>query len=47
MKVYLSQKKDRTMAMLGLIIGLFVLAILCPFILPNKMVSKHKRDHIS
>lgn len=33
------------MAMLGIIIGLFVLAILCPFILPNKSVSTHERDH--
>ena len=31
--------------MLGIIIGLFVLAILCPFILPNKSVSSHARDH--
>lgn len=34
------------MAMLGIIIGLFVLAILCPFILPNKSVSKHEGDHV-
>ncbi|SNS45903.1 hypothetical protein SAMN05421640_0235 [Ekhidna lutea] len=34
------------MAMLGIIIGLFVLAILCPFILPNKAVSKHEGDHV-
>jgi hypothetical protein len=34
------------MAMLYLIIGLFVLAIICPFILPNDKVSSHKRDHV-
>lgn len=34
------------MEMLFIIIGLFVLAIICPFILPNKVVSKHERDHV-
>ncbi len=34
------------MFMLGLIIVLFVLAIVCPYILPNNKVSKHEKDHI-
>ncbi len=34
------------MFMLGLIIGLFLLAIICPFILPNHKVSDHERDHV-
>ena len=34
------------MLMLGFIIVLFVLAIICPIILPNQKVSDHKRDHI-
>jgi hypothetical protein len=32
--------------MLGVIGFLFVLAIVCPYILPNEKVSSHKRDHI-
>ncbi len=39
-------KIDQNMAMLWIIIGLFVFAILCPFILPNKSVSKHEGDHV-
>lgn len=34
------------MAMLGFILVLFVLAIICPFILPNEKVSSHKKDHV-
>lgn len=34
------------MLMLGFILFLFVLAIVCPFILPNNKVSDHKRDHV-
>lgn len=34
------------MLMLGFIIFLFVLAIVCPKILPNEKVSDHKRDHV-
>ena len=34
------------MLMLGLILVLFVLAIVCPFILPNQKVSDHKKDHV-
>lgn len=34
------------MAMLYLIFGLFFLAIICPFILPNEKVSDHKKDHV-
>ncbi len=34
------------MFMLFLIIFLFVLAIVCPFILPNNKVSSHKNDHV-
>ena len=33
------------MAMLGIIVSLFVLAIISPYILPNNKVSKHKEDH--
>jgi hypothetical protein len=32
--------------MLGLIVGLFILAIICPMILPNKSVSNHEGDHV-
>lgn len=32
------------MAMLILIVVLFVLAIVCPFILPNNKVSDHEKD---
>lgn len=32
------------MAMLVLIIVLFVAAMVCPFVLPNKKVSNHERD---
>ena len=32
------------MLMLEIIIVLFISAILCPFILPNKKVSNHKND---
>ena len=34
------------MAMLGLILVLFVLAIICPIILPNNKVSDHQKDHV-
>lgn len=34
------------MLMLGFILVLFILAIICPWILPNKKVSDHKRDHV-
>lgn len=34
------------MLMLGFIVVLFVLAIICPMILPNKSVSKHEKDHV-
>lgn len=27
------------------VIGLFILAIICPWIIPNKMVSKNKYDN--
>ena len=33
------------MAMLYLIFALFISAILAAFLIPNKMVSKHKKDH--
>ena len=32
------------MAMLVLIFALFILAIICPFILPNSKVSSHEKD---
>lgn len=32
------------MAMVYIIITLFALAIICPFILPNKKVSDHEKD---
>lgn len=32
------------MAMLVLILVLFVVAMICPFILPNKKVSDHEKD---
>jgi hypothetical protein len=32
------------MAMVYIIITLFTLAIICPFILPNKKVSNHEKD---
>ncbi len=32
------------MAMLYLILGLFVAAIVCSFILPNEKVSNHEKD---
>lgn len=32
------------MTMLVIIIALFVLAIICPIILPNEKVSDHKKD---
>lgn len=32
------------MFMLGLIIVLFVAAILCAFLVPNKVVSSHEKD---
>ncbi len=32
------------MLMLGIIIGLFILAIVSPFIFPNKMVSDNEHD---
>ena len=32
------------MNMLLLIIGLFLLAVVAPFILPNKRVSRHSKD---
>lgn len=32
------------MAMLGLIIVLFVAAIVCAFVLPNEKVSNHEKD---
>ena len=34
------------MFVLIIVATLFVLAIACPFILPNKVVSKHKQDHV-
>jgi hypothetical protein len=34
------------MAMLGVIGFLFILAIVCPYILPNDKVSTHKKDHL-
>ena len=37
-------KKKKPMEMLILIIVLFVSAILCSVFVPNKMVSKHKKD---
>jgi hypothetical protein len=33
------------MIMLYICFGLFALAILSPFIFPNKKVSKHGKDH--
>ncbi|RJE75734.1 hypothetical protein SAMN04488028_11515 [Reichenbachiella agariperforans] len=37
-------KHYRVMAMLGLIIVLFVAAIVCAFVLPNEKVSNHEKD---
>lgn len=34
------------MWMLYLIIGLFILALISPIILPNHKVSNHKKDHV-
>jgi len=34
------------MVMLGIILFLFVLAIVCPMILPNNKVSNHEKDHV-
>ncbi len=34
------------MYMLLFILFLFVLAIICPIILPNDKVSTHERDHV-
>lgn len=34
------------MLMLGFIVVLFVLAIVCPWIIPNKKVSDHEKDHV-
>lgn len=34
------------MLMLYIIFGLFISAILAAFLIPNKKVSNHKRDHI-
>jgi len=34
------------MFMLGFILFLFVLAIICPWILPNEKVSDHKKDYV-
>lgn len=34
------------MLMLYIIFALFILAGICPIILPNHKVSNHKRDHI-
>ncbi|RED94118.1 hypothetical protein C7460_12259 [Marinoscillum furvescens DSM 4134] len=34
------------MAMLGIIIIMFVAAIVCPIILPNNKVSSHEKDHV-
>ena len=39
-------KNYKTMAMLGVIGFLFILAIVCPYILPNDKVSTHKKDHV-
>jgi hypothetical protein len=33
------------MIMLGIIIFLFVAAIVTSFVIPNKMVSNHPKDH--
>lgn len=34
------------MAMLYIIIGLFISAILAAFLIPNSKVSSHKKDHV-
>ncbi len=34
------------MLVLGLIILLFVLAVISPIIFPNEKVSSHKKDHV-
>ena len=34
------------MAMLYIIIGLFIAAIVAAFVIPNSKVSNHKRDHL-
>jgi len=39
-------KNYKIMAMLSVIVILFVLAIVCPYILPNDKVSTHKKDHV-
>ena len=42
----IADKNYKIMAMLGVIGILFVLAIVCPYILPNDKVSTHKKDHV-
>jgi hypothetical protein len=32
------------MIMLGLILVLFISAIVCAYVVPNRMVSKHEKD---
>ena len=39
-----SNQNHLNMAMLGLIVVLFVAAIICSFVLPNEKVSKHEKD---
>jgi len=34
------------MLMLGIIVGLFILAMVCPILLPNNKVSNHEKDHV-
>ncbi len=45
-KIVIFEKNYRDMAMLGIIGFLFILAIICPYVLPNEKVSTHKKDHV-
>ena len=45
-KMVIFEKNYRIMAMLGIIGFLFILAVICPYVLPNNKVSTHKKDHL-
>ena len=45
-KIVIFEKNYRDMAMLGIIGFLFILAVICPYVLPNNKVSTHKKDHV-
>jgi len=45
-KTVIFEKNYRIMAMLGIIGFLFILAVICPYVLPNDKVSTHKKDHL-